>query len=430
MSMLQAERAVGFSAITGTSLFAIRIALYAYRSLRGEGKSDEDTSDCTSNVSKEILPKETRTASYSIVGIFRRTLRRILLDESEYIARAPSVIADDTADENDSPHGPLVTHHGSCHCESIQFTIVAPRVLHAQDGPGKIQFRRVQVKASNFRVYSGFENLRTYYVANRDSGEKGAHAFCERCGVHVLYAPSKSSPYVSINVRCLREDDTRKIKLTSKKDDISNSIPIARQFDNLNSDQLSTISEVTQPFHFQTNYANQNPANFEYQSSSHISRASLLRRTSDVSSMASPVESDDGGIEIPINQFYAKTNAQKYHSRRSTFSNTTASLTEADSSGSLYRGQLSEPELVTPLSPPRSGGASFGGIDAFSFNGDSISLMDDNLSLTSNAKQSGTISLRGLENEMVAGNTPLRKATVTSPETRNKMKYFMSKYKR
>jgi len=449
MTSIQAERAVGFSAITGTSLVVMKVALYAYRSLLGEDSSDDDTGECSSLVSKGIAPKQTRTASYSILGIFRRTLRRILLDESEYIARAPSANgnADDTGDANDGSDGPLVTHQGSCHCESIQFTVLAPRVLHAQDGPGKIQFRHVQVKASNFRVYAGFENLKSYYIVHSGSGNKGAHAFCERCGVHVLYAPSKSTPYVSINVRCLRDDESRKVKLTSKKDGISDGIPVAGQFDNSNSDQLSTISEVTQPFHFQMNYANQyqNSANLEYLNRTQLPArpAHLARNKSDISSMASSVMSGEGGIEVPIKQFYTTTTntPQIQKNRRSTFSTATASLTEADSSGSTYRSQM--PDLLppmSPVSPPRTGGATFGGIDDFIFTGDSVSLMDDHMSISSGAHtQSGTISLRGKrrslqidtgnENDMVAGNPP-RHTTVSSPETRNKMKYFMSKYKK
>jgi len=447
MSTMQAERAVGLSAITGTGIVALKVAMYAFRSLRGENKSDDESSDSST---EEAVSKQTRTASYTIIAIFRRTLRRILLDESEYIARAPPAVTDDTFDENDGSEGPLVTHQGSCHCESIQFTVLAPRVLHAQDGPGKIQFRHVQVKAANFRVYAGYENLKTYYVAYRDSGDKGAHAFCERCGIHVLYAPSKNTPNVSINVRCLRDDETRKVKLTSKKDGISDGIPVAGQFDNVNSDHLSTVSRATQPFQFQMNYVNQNPTNFEYPNRTKIQRpsANMTRKSSDISSMASSVTSDHVGIEIPVKQFYAttaKTRGQR--SRRSTFSTaTTASLTESGSlytgqmNGSSYRGQMNGSLLTAPMSPPRSGGATFGGIDDFSFTGESVSLMGDHMSMSSVAEQqSSSISIRGnkhslrvntgRENEMVAGNPP-RHQQVTSPETRNNMKHFMSKYKK
>jgi hypothetical protein len=389
--------------------------MYAYNSLRGD-KNGDDTSDDSTVLS---LPRQTRSISYTILGIFRRTLRRILLDESEYIARAPSNVVGDTDDENDQSVGPLVTHQGSCHCESIQFTVLAPHVLCAQDGPGKIQFRHVQVKASNFQVYAGFENLKTYYVAYRDSGNKGAHAFCERCGVHILYAPSKTSPFVSINVRCFRDDPARKIKLTSKKDGISAGVPVAGQFDNVNSDQLSTISEVTQPFHFQMN---SNPTIFDRNQVLRPS-ASLTRKSSDVSSMASPADSDEDGLGVPIKQFYAPSTTTKTHkSRLSTISGATASITE-ESSGSVYRGTI--PDLLPPMSPARSGGASFGGTDEFSFTGgDSVSLIDDSMSLTGSVtqRQSNTITIRGKDHKL----NPPRHPTVDA----NKMKYFMSKYKK
>jgi len=447
MTTMQAERALTVSAITGSSLVAMKAAMYAYRSLRTEEKTDEETSDSSTVVSKEVALKETRTASYSILGIFRRTLRRILLDESEYIARAPSTVVDDKADakrgKKDGADGSLVTHQGSCHCECIQFTVLAPRVLRVQDGPGKIQFRHVKVKASNFRVFAGFENLKTYYVEYRDSREKGAHGFCERCGVHVLYAPSKSSPYIHINVLCLRDDATRKIKLTSKKDSISDGIPVAGQFDNAPSDHLSTISEFTQPFHFQMNYVNQSSNNSQYPDGNYRipkQPARLLRGQSDVSSFASSsVFSDEGGIEIPIKQFYTTIDNTTYpqKARRSTSSTATASL--SGSSGSLFRGQMNGLDIVAPLSPPRSGGAAFGGVDDFSLTGESLHLMDDHMSMASTAKQqTSPISIRGnihashvntgRENKMVTGNN--RHPTVNSLETRNKMKYFMSKYKK
>ena len=119
--------------------------------------------------------------------------------------------------------------------------VLAPRCLIAQDGPGKIQYRHTQVKAASFRVTNGKDCLKTYYVLPKDSthNSKGAHAFCGRCGVHILYAPSKTSSLLEINVHCL-EDGIGKLHVTSATDPISNSIPVEEQWD----DQLTTISEV------------------------------------------------------------------------------------------------------------------------------------------------------------------------------------------
>jgi len=430
MSPMQVERAVGLSAITGTSLVVLRFLLYVFRSVRGSdniNNIEDEISDCTTD---DAIARRTRTTSNSLLGIFRRTLRRILLDE-------PTAIANGTTNPEDSTDGPLVTHQGSCHCESIQFNVLAPRCLAAQDGPGKIQFRHTQVRASNFLVYAGHEWLKTYYVVFRDSGKKGAHAFCERCGVHVLYAPSKSTPYLSINVRCLRDEGTRNIRLTSKKDGISDGIPVEGQFYNMNSDQLSTISEVTQPFNFQMNNANNQHRTIQYPNNNQ-----QFGRMSDMSLVTSSTgPSEENAIEVPIKQFYATTAPSKKNERRrsyqqdpmtlTTSTTTTASLTttEADSSSSLYKGQISELEMMVPASSIREGGASLGGIDDLSFTGESVSLMDE-ASVTSTPismrrKSSLRVSTEGMGER--GGNPPLH-TTVTSPETRNKMKYFMSKY--
>jgi hypothetical protein len=440
---MQAERAVGYSAITGTSLVALRVLLYAFRLVQGSSNNsigDDEISDCTTD---DVITKRARTTSNSILSIFRRTLRRILLDDE------PTAISKDTTDHEEVTDGPLITHQGSCHCESIQFTVLAPRCLAAQDGPGKIQFQHTEVRTSNFRVYAGHECLKTYYVVYRDSGKKGAHAFCERCGVHVLYAPSKQGKNLFINVRCLDDDGDRKVKLTSSKSGISDGIPTAGQFDNINSDQLSTISEVTQPFHFQMNNANHHHNTIQYPTNNNHSRHNFRRLSSEMSSIESSTTgpSEEGAIEVPIKQFYATRKSR----RSSVYSNsntnqqrpttpttstaTTASLTtteaDFDSSSSLYKGQISELEMMVPTSPPQEGGASLGGIDDFSFTGETVSLMDDasimsgqRSPIANRRKSSLRVSTGGL------GGNPPRHPTVTSPETRNKMKYFMAKYKK
>lgn len=125
----------------------------------------------------------------------------------------------------------------------------APRSFPVQEGPGKIRFRHTQIAASSFRLIAGSDCLQTYYVvaesietyensmqdrlpqpasesvsgclgmsswdhhlhsvmhkkprnANGDSKKIGAHSFCRRCGVHILYAPSSQSSKLEINVDC------------------------------------------------------------------------------------------------------------------------------------------------------------------------------------------------------------------------------------
>jgi hypothetical protein len=446
MSSMQAERAVGYSAITGTSLVVLRVLLYAFRLVQGSSNNsigDDEISDCTTD--DVVITKRARTTSNSILGIFRRTLRRILLDDE------PTAISKDTIDHEEVTDGPLITHQGSCHCESIQFTVLAPRCLAAQDGPGKIQFQHTEVRTSNFRVYAGHECLKTYYVVYRDSGKKGAHAFCERCGVHILYAPSKQGKNLFINVRCLDDDGDRKVKLKSKKSGISDGIPAAGQFDDINSDHLSTISEVTKPFHFQMNNVNNHHKSIQYPANNNHDRHNFRRLSSDMSSIESSTgPSEEGAIEVPIKQFYATTTnttpirtsrrslpvysntKQQRPTTPTTSTATTASLTtieaDFDSSSSLYKGQMSELEMMVPTSPPREGGASLGGIDDFSFTGETVSLMDD--ASVMSGQRSPIANRRKPSLRVSTGGNPPRHPTVTSPETRNKMKYFMAKYKK
>jgi hypothetical protein len=178
------------------------------------------------------------------LGGIRRYLRQLLLDPDE-IRQFESI---NLADEVYVVDGALITHQGSCHFRSVRFEIRAPRMLVAKEGPGKIQYRHTEMKSSNFRVVRGQGHLRTYYV--QTSEDRGAHAFCERCGCHILFAPSRSSTRLLINVNCI-DEGIRKIKVVDTKSSLSNGLPLERQWD----DQLTTISEVAHDAHIQVNQA-------------------------------------------------------------------------------------------------------------------------------------------------------------------------------
>jgi hypothetical protein len=231
------DRAIGAAASLGMSLAILRLVFSAFKAVKGvEGAApNADTSD--------LKPTE-RTKGYggavsdAFYGYIRRLLRKILLDETHDSGTLGNTL-EDPFTAND---GVIITHQGSCHCESVRFEIIAPRCLAAQDGPGKIQYLHTHVKSSNFRVIVGQDCLKTYYVASRRSPSRGAHAFCERCGVHVLYAPCKDSSNLQINVNCI-EEGIRKVRVVDTKNTISDGVPVEGQWDG---DQLSTISEVTQ----------------------------------------------------------------------------------------------------------------------------------------------------------------------------------------
>ena len=138
----------------------------------------------------------------------------------------------------------LLTIHSFATFHSFFEQVLAPRCLTAKDALGKIQYQHTKVPADSFVVVRGKEFLKTYRVATKarmmENSRQGAHAFCSRCGVHVLYAPSKKSSTVEINVNCFSAG-IRKLKVASSNDStLSEGVALDGQWED---QQLSTISE-------------------------------------------------------------------------------------------------------------------------------------------------------------------------------------------
>jgi hypothetical protein len=216
------DRALGAAASLGLSLAILRLVVQAYKAVKSQSLENNEGQPAVENISRGS------TLSAAFFGYMRRVLRRILIDDGH----------DSNIDNYND--GAMITHQGSCHCESVCFEAVAPRCLATQDGPGKIQFRRTEIKANKFRVVKGKECLNTYYVYCERTSRRGAHAFCGRCGVHILYAPCKNSPTLYLNVDCMTEG-IRKLRSTDTPATISDGAAVEGQWD----DQLSTISEVS-----------------------------------------------------------------------------------------------------------------------------------------------------------------------------------------
>jgi hypothetical protein len=395
---MQLEQVIGVSAMAGTSLLVFKIAMYAVRS---KGDNDDydsaDSSDDDDHHHQQQQQQLGRAASLSLLGFIRRILRKLLLDDPE--ASRDAAASEDVPERGDST---VITHQGSCHCESIRFELLAPRCLKAMEGPGKIQYRHAQIKAANFRVYAGHECLKTYYVF-RGNARKGAHAFCERCGVHVLFAPSKSTPLLNINVNCLMGNGISKIKVVSKKDNISQGFAADGQWDT--SDQLSTISEVTQPFHFQMSHMTNRSDSGDWKQ--------YNRNSSDLYSVGegnSIVDDDEDNNSAPIK----KVSVPPIHPS-STPTTASSSTIEASSYGS----QLVQLKMM----------AANGGNTVDDLTNDDMSLSDEaSLSSAHHRLLAGSSSSPSLRRRTLPG-LPRANTTTASPEMRNKMRYFMGKYK-
>jgi hypothetical protein len=215
--------AMGAAASLGLCLAILRVVGSAYsasKHLENGGQYDGAKTSSASSAG---------SLSHFIMSYVTKFLRRVLLADD----------ADIMEDDLDLNPSSCITHAGSCHCDSVAFEVVAPRCLQARDGVGKIQYRHTKVKTSNFKVFNGHEFLKTYYVVSNGTSDRGAHAFCQNCGVHILYAPWKNSPHLFINVNCLAEG-IRKVRLARGADKILDAVPADGQWD-----ALSTVSEVS-----------------------------------------------------------------------------------------------------------------------------------------------------------------------------------------
>jgi hypothetical protein len=404
LSRLQMEHVLGISAVAGASVVCVyKVTMYAM----GSKQKQEDSA----------LSRP--SASHSLLGIFRRFLRRLLLDDPTSVSSTTDQdVPVPASNENDvmSPGDDrVISHQGSCHCESIQFQFLAPRLLAAREGPGKIQYRHAQINAANFRIYAGHECLKTYYVY-RNNARKGAHAFCERCGVHILYAPSKRTPLLNINVNCLEGNGVSKIRILSTEHAISEGFPADGQWDT--SDQLSTISEVTQPFHFQLNHMRADSGDWNSYRSAPSGPYSVGGND------------DDDDYEGDSNSAPVK----KVSVPPATPSTISSSTVEMER---VYGSHHVPLKMTAPNRTLTTAGSSGNSVGPNSIVDD---LTNDDMSLSDEASissahqklmASNSISIRRINK---SSRPPLYStgtftSTASSPEMRNKMRYFMGKYK-
>jgi hypothetical protein len=193
-----------------------------------------------------------------------------------------------------------------------------------------------------------------------------------------------------------------KVRIISKKDNISQGFPADGQWDT--SDQLSTISEVTQPFHFQMSHMNHADSGDWKQYS---------RNYSDLYSVGEGVDMDDDDEDndsAPIK----KVSVPPLHPL-STPTTASSSTIEADSS---YGSQLAQLKMMA---------ASNGHHGVDDLTNDDMSLSDEASLSSAHQRLLAGSSSSSLRRRTLPG-LP-RANTTASPEMRNKMRYFMGKYK-
>lgn len=223
------DQVLGVTASLGLSLSVVRWLLTPRGSLVAtEGEEDGENKRQVAAARSGIL--------FAVMGFFRYSLRRALLDSNELQQYESGAITNEVSD------GTHITHQGSCHCKSVTFEIKASRTLLARAGEGKIGYRHTEIKSSGLRFVRGQGHLKTYYVVVDDVEDRGAHVFCGRCGCQILFAPSRKSNRLFINVNLL-DEGIQKIRVVKEKCAITASVPLEGQWDDA---QLTTIGNVAQ----------------------------------------------------------------------------------------------------------------------------------------------------------------------------------------
>ncbi len=108
----------------------------------------------------------------------------------------------------------LVTHHGGCHCGSVQFEVEAPVEIEVQLCNCSIcsmtSYLHLIVPASRFHLLRGQDNLETY-TFNTGVAQ---HSFCKTCGIKSFYVPRSNPDGISVNARCLEPETITRVRIT------------------------------------------------------------------------------------------------------------------------------------------------------------------------------------------------------------------------
>jgi hypothetical protein len=108
----------------------------------------------------------------------------------------------------------MITHHGGCHCGSVQFEVDAPENIQATRCNCSIctmcGFLHLFVANKDFRLLSGESSLTTY-TFNTGVAQ---HTFCSKCGVKSFYVPRSHPDGLSINVNCLDRASIQSVEET------------------------------------------------------------------------------------------------------------------------------------------------------------------------------------------------------------------------
>ena len=109
----------------------------------------------------------------------------------------------------------MTLHKGGCHCGAVTFEVEAPEELDVQlcncSICSMLSYLHLIVPRNQFRLLSGQNDLQTYTFNTRVA----QHFFCKHCGIKSFYVPRSNPDGISVNVRCLRPDNIRSVRVRS-----------------------------------------------------------------------------------------------------------------------------------------------------------------------------------------------------------------------
>ena len=155
------------------------------------------------------------------------------------------------------------------------------------DCPGKIRYPHILSDASKFQLTKGSSFLQVYYVtlprhlSETDRDERhaelnnnnskssnstvAAHAFCNRCGVHILRAPDSKKHCLEVNVHCVDDIDKYSVSFNDSSEHLSAGVAVPDQWND---------EEDTWPFDL--------PSNVPSADMNKTPRARLVRHVVDI----------------------------------------------------------------------------------------------------------------------------------------------------
>ena len=115
----------------------------------------------------------------------------------------------------------VLTHHGSCHCGKVKFTVRAPSALEIWRCNCSIctkkQNHHFIVPSSRFTLSPGSDSWLATYTFNTG---RAKHMFCKKCGVQSFYVPRSNTDGVGVMPHCI--DSTSVTELVYKDFDGKN----------------------------------------------------------------------------------------------------------------------------------------------------------------------------------------------------------------